>query len=422
MRSSLLVLAISLILLVSSCSQYGRYYRRANKNLQKGLYENAVLESINSLRLKPDNVKAQDLLVQAWDNALKNGEERVAQLQQSPENSKWDSIYREYKRLDDLAASIRSLPILVNPISGYRVNINLPDFNEKIASSRENAAETHYQAGIRFSKMNNNLDTQKKAALEFKAALNLIPDYKDSALKYEQSRKLAVKRLAVQPFEDKSATRNRYGALSELLTDHIISQIMNATAGSEFIEIIARNQMDAVIAEQQLGASGLVSEASTVKLGQLLGAHEILTGRILQINQTQERTVSVNQEAKAKVVIGKEKYTDEQGNVKERDVWGEVSCQYRKYTKTSGVTVSGSFSILDVETGKIKLQESVEIRNPWSENWCRKISGDDRALNQSLIALINKAEPFPPNESEMVATALKEMGSTIVSKARSYLN
>jgi len=405
-----------------SCSQYGRMYRRATKNYQKGLYENAVLESINSLRLRPDNVKAQDLLVQAWNRTVENGEARVAQYMQSPDNGKWDDIYREYKNLDDLASKLRSLPVLVNPNSGYRVILNIPDFSEKISSSRENAAETHYQSGIRFARMNNDLDTQKKAALEFKATMNLIPEYKDAQLKYEQSRKLAVKRLAVQPFEDKSATRNRYGALSELLTDQIISQILNVTAGSEFIEIISRSQMDAVIAEQQLNASGLVSEASTVKLGQILGAHEILTGRILQINQAQERTVSVNQEVTAKVVTGKEKYTDDQGNIKERDVWGEVNCQYRKFTKTAGVNVSGSFSILDVETGKIILQETVEVKNPWSESWCRKISGDDRAMNQSLKNLMNKAEPFPPNESEMVATALREMGSAIVGKARSYLN
>jgi len=422
MRSSLLISMLLITLLSFSCSQYGRYYRRANKNYQKGQYDLAVSQSIAALRIKPENEKAQQLLVKAWQNALQQSDARVESLQQSSDPNKWDQIYREYNALNGIIQQLKSLPVLVNPNTGYQLTLNIPDIGQKLSSSRENAAEDHYQAGVKLSKMSSDSSTQKKAALEFKAAENLIANYKDAALKYEQSRKLAIRRLAVQPFEDKSATRNRYGAITDILTDQITSQIISLTRSNDFIEIIARSQMDAVIAEQQLNASGMVNEASTVRLGELLGAHEILTGRILQINETQERTVSVNQEAKARVVTGKEEYTDEQGNLKERDVWGDVSCQYRKYTKTSGVTVSASFSIIDVETGKIMLQESLEVRNPYSESWIRKISGDERALNNNLKTLMNKAEPFPPNVSEMVSTALRELGNNIVNKTRAYLN
>jgi len=416
------IILLLLMLFIASCSQNGRLYHRANKAYQKGLYDTAVVNAVSSLRLKPDNAKAQELLVKAWDDCLKAREDKISRLEQSPDANKWDQVYKEYASLEELGRQVKSLPVLVNPHSGYQVLINIPDYGAKLSSSRDNAAETHYQAGIRYAKISNELEIQKKAALEFKAALSLIPGYKDAELRYDQARKLAVKRLAIQPFEDKSSTHNHYGAISDLLTDQVLSQIMTATAGNEFLEIIARNQMDAVLAEQQLGASGMINEASTVRLGQLLGAHEILTGRILQINEAQERTVSINQEASAKVVIKKEKYTDEQGNEQEREVWGEVTCTYRKFTKTAGVSVSGSFSIIDVETGKIMLQESLESRFPWSESWCRKIAGDDRALNQNLKNLINKAEPFPPNNSEMVATALRDLGNNIVNKAKTYLN
>lgn len=422
MRSSLLIATLLVSLLAFSCSQYGKYYRRADKNYKKGQYELAVSQSVSALRLKPDNDKAQQLLLMAWDNALRQSEARVEALQNGSDPNKWDLIYKEYNDLNAIIRHLKTLPILVNHNTGYQLNLNIPDINQKLSSSRENAAEDHYQAGLKLSKMSSDSSTQKKAALEFKAATTLIPDYKDAALKYEQCRKLAIRRLAIQPFEDKSATRNRYGAISDILTDQITSQIISIARNSEFVEIIARSQMDAVIAEQQLNASGMVNESSTVRLGELLGAHEILTGRILQINESQERTVSVNQEAKARVVTGKEEYTDDQGNLKERDVWGEVSCQYRKFTKTSGVTVSASFSIIDVETGKIMLQESLEIRNPWSDSWIRKISGDERALNNNLKNLMNKAEPYPPNISEMVSTALRELGTSIVNKAKVYFN
>ncbi len=422
MRFRLLLLLIVIAMINSSCSSSGRLYRKANKHYQKGLYEVSVQEAANSLRQKPDNAKAQDLLVQAWETAVKNREDRVSNLAQSSNPNKWELILEEYTALQALGSSLQTLPTLVNPYSGYRVLINIPDLSEKINNSRENAAENRYQSGIRYAKISNDIDTQKKAALEFKAALNFIPDYKDASLRYDQCRKQAIKRIAISPFEDKSNSRSRFGAIADLLTDHIISQIISYTANSDFIEVIARSQMDAVLAEQQLSASGLVSESSTVRLGQILGAHEILTGRILQVSVTPSRTVSVTQEARAKVVIGKEDYIDEEGKTRQRDVHGEVSCQYRKYTKSAGVNVSGSFSIIDVETGKIKLQESLEVKNPWADSWCRKISGDDRALSHSLKTQIAKAEPFPPEDSEMVMDALRQLGSAVVSKTRNYLN
>lgn len=422
MKFRLPLILITIATILASCSSSGRLYRKANKHYQKGLFEISVLEASNSLRIKPDNVKAQDLLVSAWDNTINSREDRIAKLKQSSNPLKWELILDEYSALQDMADNLQTLPVLVNPYSGYRVLLNIPDYSEMINSSRENAAENRYEAGIRFAKMSNDIETQRKAAIEFKAALNLVPEYKDASLRYEQCRKQAIKRIAISPFEDKSNSRNRFGAIADLLTDHVISQIINFTANSDFIEVIARSQMDAVLAEQQLSASGLVNESSTVRLGQILGAHEILTGRILQVSVTPSRTVSVTQEAKAKVVVGKEDYLGEDGKTHQRDVFGEVSCQYRKYTKSTGVNVSGSFSIIDVETGKIKLQESMDIKNPWADSWCRKISGDDRALNHNLKTQIAKAESFPPEDTEMVMDALRQLGSAVVDRTRNYLN
>ncbi|MDD4309996.1 MAG: CsgG/HfaB family protein, partial [Candidatus Cloacimonetes bacterium] len=310
---------------------------------------------------------------------------------------------------------------LVNPATGYRIMLSAPDVTQKINESKSNAAEAYYQAGIRFSKMSNSMDIQKKAALEFAAALKLIPGYKDAYLKFEQSRNLAVKRIAVVPVENLSVSKTEYGAIAEMLTDHIISRIISQSKDNQFTEVIARSQMEAVLHEQQLSASGLVSASSSVNLGQMLGAHEILTGKILQITVTPARTTWVNQTAKARVVVGREEYVDESGKTKERDVHGEVSCDFSKFSKTASASVSGSFSIVDVETGKIRMQESIEIKFPWSDTWCRKLSGDERALSNSIKNLMGKSEPYPPEESEMVFSALRELGDAVVSKAEGYL-
>ena len=415
------LLMLIMVLLATSCSRNGMLYRSAQKYYTRGNFDAAVTDASQSLRLRPDKAKTQQLLVQAWNQSVKYHEERVSQLEQSNDPDKWMQILAEYTAMQELSRNLQSLPPLVDPNTGYRVMLIFPDISDKINASKENAAEAHYQAGIRYSKMADTRDIQKQAALEFSAAQKLSPGYKDASLKYEQSRSLAIKRLAIVPFEDISSSKNRYGAISELLTDFIISRIMELGKENEFTEIIDRSQMDTVLKEQQLSASGLLSESSGVQLGQILGAHEILTGKILQVSVTPSRTAWVNQTAKAKAVVGKEEYLDENGKTKIRDIYGEVSCLYRKYSKTTSVAVSGSFSIVEVETGKIKLQESIEIKNPWSDTWCRKLEGDERALSQSVRNQMNKVEPYPPEDSEMVVTALRELGGSVVSKAGAYL-
>ncbi len=418
----LIILLLLSAMLVNACSQNGRYYRKAKKNYERGNIETAVSEACRSLRIKPDDPKVQALLVRVWNQAIKNHDKRVADLMQDNDPASWEQILAEHNTLKELAYKVENLPQLVNPETGYGVILTIPDLSQDIRTARENAAEAHYQAGIRYNKMSRSVDVQRKAAQEFKAALSFIPDYKDALLKYDQSRKLAIRRIAIAPFTDKSNSRNRYGAISELMSDYIISRVMEAGSIDEFTEIIARSQMDAVLAEQQLNASGLVNEASTVNLGQLLGAHEVLSGSILQINSGAPRTSSVEQTVTANVVVGREEYVDEEGKTKERDIRKELSCTYRTFTKTVSVTVNGSCSVVDVETGKILWQESLESKIPWQDSWCRWVRGDERALPSSIRNQMKKAETFPPEESEMVVTALRRMGDNVVTKLRSFLN
>jgi len=417
----LITAMLCLALLAGACSQNGRYYRKAKKSYERNNAEAAVLEACRSLRIKPGNKKAQDLLQTVWNQALTNHSIRVSALEKSSDTNAWEQILAEHIKLQNLAEQVQSLPPLVSPITGYRLTFNIPDLSEEINRSRENAAEAHYQAGIRFDKMSTAIDIQRKAAREFQATLNLIPGYKDAQLRYDKARKLAVKRIAIVPFTDKSNTRNKFGAISELMSDLIVSRVMEGNFVNEFTEIIARSQMDAVLAEQQLSASGLVNEASTVNLGQLLGAHEIISGSILQVVSVPARTTSVIRTAKATVVIGKEEYQDEDGKPQEREIKGEVSCEYKLFTKTASATISGSFSILDVETGRIIHHESLESKNPWQDSWVRVVRGDQRALGSSIRKQVDKAEPFPPEESEMVTAALKSMSNTVAGRLRSTL-
>jgi hypothetical protein len=92
----------------------------------------------------------------------------------------------------------------------------------EIAEAKEQAADYNYRQGVHFSMLSSEAATQRQAAGYFKAALSYIPDYKDSALRYEKRAINAIRRIAILPFEDKSGSQDRYGAIYRYLcrSDH----------------------------------------------------------------------------------------------------------------------------------------------------------------------------------------------------------
>lgn len=63
-------------------------------------------------------------------------------------------------------------------------------------------------------------------------------------------------------------------ALQELMTTSLL------TKGEGKIRLIERKQLESIIGEQKLGASGLVDEATAVKMGKLIGCRYMVVGKV----------------------------------------------------------------------------------------------------------------------------------------------
>ncbi|MFY9859783.1 MAG: CsgG/HfaB family protein [Candidatus Cybelea sp.] len=90
--------------------------------------------------------------------------------------------------------------------------------------------------------------------------------------------------IAVLDFSTQGLTSDWYGnfkpgvALSDLLTDQMVN-------GGRF-NVLDRTHLSSTLGEHQLAASGEVDPASAIKAGQLVGAHYLVTGNIIQLDQT----------------------------------------------------------------------------------------------------------------------------------------
>lgn len=409
-----------ILFLLGACSKNVQLYRQAVKEYNQGQFEKSLATNVSSLELKRTYVKAQNLVQKNFPKVVADREARIASLRAAAQEDMWDQLVVEYQSLIAIQKLVSPFNPLYNPKTGTAFEFTLKDYLPELTKSTENAAEFHYAKGLAIAASGGSPDIQRQAADQFKLAQKYIPNYKDSAQRYDSSRQQAVKRIAILAFEDKSGVRNRYGGIIDMLTEAIIGKLVQDKEATAYMEIVTRDQINAVLAERQLTSPGVSEETLGTTLGSLLGADEILTGKILQINYVPPRTTYLELKETDKIEV-KQEVVDGKGKKKTEKVKTDITCNFNKYTKTASVQIIASFAMVEVATGKVKLQDTVTSEYPWTDFWVRVTGGDERALAPATKALANKAEPLPPSEVEMVNTALATLSDIIVDKVRNYV-
>jgi hypothetical protein len=416
----LLLLSVTLVF-AAGCSRNVTLYKQAVKEYNQGDFETSLQTGTHSLELKPGYQKAQNLVKKTYNKVIADREERIRQLEQSLREDMWDQLTLEYKAMLDLQVSLQPINPLYNKKTRESFTFGMQDYAAKFAESKTGAAEAHYQRGVALTEISDDPDIQKEAVREFKKALSYNPNYKDAASRYEKARQFSITRVAVLSFEDKSGARKEYGGLIDLLTESIIAKMVQDKVISASIEVVTRDQLAALFAEQHLNSPTAADTSGTAVIGNILDVHQILTGKLIQINYIEPRTTSTDLKETKNIVLGTEKYTDTHGKTKSREVKGDVICNYKRFTKTASVKIIASFNLLDVQTGKVKHPDTVNSEISWTDTWARVTGGDERALSDLSQSLITKDEPFPPSETDMVNTALEELSAKIVDSIREYL-
>jgi len=171
--------------------------------------------------------------------------------------------------------------------------------------------------------------------------------------------------------------------------------------------------------EQQLGLTDVIDAHTAVQLGKVLGVHEIVTGKITQIIPTPEGTVSKKVKEEANVVVGTEKYVDNKGKTRERDVYGDVYATATIYTKTASASIGGSYKIIEVKTAKIKKSESFSEEASFSHQWAI-FSGDKKALSSRTKSLCQRSETRAPVEAELVNEAARSLSTSLAETLKEY--
>ncbi len=454
------------VFLIAGCagfSQYGKLEESARTYSVRGDYDNAVFQVVQSLKLKPDYDKSQQLIVDVFPRAVEAHSEKIKAAKSGGAKFKWDTVVAEYEALIKLNQAVKSLPALTDEKTKQPIRFDIQDYTQDLVEPTNNAAEEHYQEGKRlfgkegmvnrdqaakeFSAANkyvpgykdastlaadgyyreglilakaDDVDTQKKAAKSFKAAQGFVPGYKDSEALYEKCRKAGIKRIAIIPFENKSG-KGGYGAIADAIVDGTVSDVMGDSSATEFLEIVSRDQLEQVMQEQKLGMTGFVDEKTATQLGKILGVKEIVTGKITQITAPGEKTTKKTFRLKENVCVR------DDGNgkcLRSAEVYADVT----EYNRTAGATITGSYSVIDVKTAAIKKQANMEGKSSFSAVWAT-YSGDENALGKpgffrdskaDVRDLIRKSEENAPSNEEMVNLAEKDLVAKLSKSFKDY--
>ena len=459
-------MALPALFLLTSCAammEYGKLESSARSAYLAGNLDSAVLTVVRSLKIEPTYDKAQELVREVFPKAVEAHTNRIKEVTGSNEKSKWDTVVVEYTALSKLNLAIKSLPTLTDAKAKQPITFNITDFSNELAEAKSNAAEAHYQEGVllskrgtstreqaakefttansyisgykdalalaaegyyqeglRLSKQRDDVNIQKQAAKEFKTAISFVSGYKDSDALYEKARKFGIKRVAVIPFEDKSGKASKYGAIAETAVDQVVSQVMNNKDAMEFLEIITRDQLENVMREHKLGLTGIIDDKTAMSLGKILGVQEIITGKITSLTYTPERTITRSVPQSAKVVVGQRVVGyDKKNRQIIEDVYGTINATVTIYTRTAGTSVNGSYSIIDIKTGKNIKTDAFTGKYDFKTEW-GTYSGNEGALSGEPLRLCKVSEQVSPSEDEMINSSIKNLSDTLADKIISY--
>lgn len=162
-----------------------------------------------------------------------------------------------------------------------------------------------------------------------------------------------MKKLAIVDFNDRNnATYNYWSRdaandYGSILSDAMLINLMEEYRGvsgnvytnylnvkTNVYTVVERSQLDAIMREQKLGASGAVSESDAAQAGKLLGLDVILTGNF-----------SANSQIKTSKDSKKKKFKASDGSYYERTI-----TTYYKWRETKAEC---SMKIISVETGQM---------------------------------------------------------------------
>ncbi len=214
-----------------------------------------------------------------------------------------------------------------------------PDYKDVSTLRSSSTNEPLYRSGLKAM----DVKDFKEAYKLFDKIFRNDRTYKDVAELRAMAKKEATLTVSFLPFSNLSATRG----VEEKFRASLISQLTNMN--HPFLEVVDRDNMEAILNEQKLALSGLIDEQSAAKMGELLGVKAVIIGKVVEFRHSngqlrgEERTAYESFTAQ-KYDSTLKKNVDE---VRYRPV------RFTEFSNSKQLNISFQYQLISSETGRV---------------------------------------------------------------------
>ena len=373
--------------------------KKTQEALNLGNYGNAINKAIKNLsenKTKKSNQPYVLLLEEAFKKNYERELQQIAFLKKENNPANYEVIFNSYSNLKSIQQRIRPLLPLRVIEEGRDANFVFKNYDEEIINSKRELSDYLYNNASALLEKGSYKEDFRNAFEQFSYLNELSPNYKDTALKIEESHNKGLdyvqvvmindsEQIVPERLEQELLNFNTYG-LNDLWTVYHTNAIESINYDYA-MEVAFR---DIKISPEQ------VTEKQISKEKQIKDGYKYATnseGLVLK---------------------------DSLGNKIKVDKFKTVKCNYYQFTQHKMVEVVGNVSFLDLE--KQQQINTYPLSSQFVFNHVyAKHQGDKSALEDEMVPLLElSAVPFPTNE-QMVYDAgedLKAKLKGIISRQR----
>lgn len=375
-RSLLLLLTVTVLL--TACSS-------GLTALRRGKFDLAVQKASQRLRQragfsKRGHLTAPLVLRQAFVRAYEQHQAEIRHLS-SPANARafrWEAVHTQYEQLQALTNAAAGCPACAEWLAAYPAS-----YTDRQQETRQLAAADRYEAAEEaFTHREENRLAAKDAYLNYRKALDWVPDYRQACAKAQDALPYAILRVVVEPL---NPTNEISPADNAELQSLIFGRLSGLAAPSAFVRLYPPGE----------------------HAGEGFPIHQVVQMVVTDYSPYHEQTSSSSATVYSNQVykVGEKKINDStKVDIKEK-VTGTLTT-YRNEI-SAGLTLR--IRAVDTQTGLLLWEEPIWESRSWATEW-QTFSGDDRALNGSSL---KSADPFPPSRWSFYRSMRDELVSDV---------
>jgi len=332
------------------------------RKLERGDYDNAVLQAVNRLQRNPDHKKARHVLPIAYDHAEEFHLNQVKLLKSSTAQFRWDQIVNHYEAMNRLHDAISRCPACLNIIAQPRF------FQNELDDARLAASKAHFDQGVKDLEKNDLL-LAREAYRHFLNARNFTPEYD----RIEEYLNKALEAGTIHVLIDDIPNHSRTLAISN---EFFQNKIMEAARSFNYLFVQFHSTAD--VAQYDIQPDEIiVMRFDEFNVGQTLIREKefVRTKDSVEMGfvETDEGDIPIYGTARATVTV------------------------IHKSVSSSGLL---DFQIVDAVSGQTRRQNKMPGTFIWEWDWAF-YNGQEEALLPEDLELSRRREAFPPPPQDL---------------------